>query len=355
MFDYRSRKILSLILVGLILLFAIYVLHNGSIIQNVTRKIRKGIFTTSSTRSYSGRKSLTPTWPYSGPFLNSAPSEAFVTFSNNNPEYLALLTNVLDTVHLFSTRPIIAYGVDVDLDLDTVKYPRLIKRRLSQKDCGPSIYFCKIYAIVESQVDYGIYIEADTLVNWNVDILFDVLHRWPYPLPLAPRHPDDPNNYLNFLTQFKLGLKNRTTPYIHAHILWNYRAYPFLQRAVNLLRQGQFMGANFDETAINILLWQAKSNHTLCKVDPYVSYLSSYELSEQICKTYCHTAYILIHGAKDPTDMANIIVRLKNHTGSPFVQTPKHGFHYLNETQYTCCYPDSHPSSMHPLLCEHRI
>ncbi|CAF5160114.1 unnamed protein product, partial [Rotaria magnacalcarata] len=198
MFDYRWRKVLPLVLVCLILLFAIHVLHNASIIQKFTAKIQKGTFTISSTRSDSSRKSLTPTWPYSGPFLNSTPSEAFVTFSNNNPKYLALLTKVLDTVHLFSTRPIIAYGVDVDLDLDTVRYPRLIKRRLSQKDCGPSIYFCKIYAIVQSQVDYGIYIEADTLVNWNVDILFDVLHRWPYPLPLAPRHPDDPKNYLNY-------------------------------------------------------------------------------------------------------------------------------------------------------------
>ncbi|CAF4269496.1 unnamed protein product, partial [Rotaria sp. Silwood2] len=91
-----------------------------------------------------------------------------------------------------------AYGINVDLNIDSKKYPRLIKRHLSQKDCGSSIYYCKSYVIVHSQIDYEIYIETDTLVNWNVDILFDVLHRWHYPLPIATCHPDDPINYEHF-------------------------------------------------------------------------------------------------------------------------------------------------------------
>ena len=68
------------------------------------------------------------------------PKEAFVTFSNNNPNYLALFKVLLDSVHAFSTRPIIAFGIDVDLDVDIKQYPRLIKRRIAQKDCGPVRY-----------------------------------------------------------------------------------------------------------------------------------------------------------------------------------------------------------------------
>jgi hypothetical protein len=64
----------------------------------------------------------------SGLRLNKTPSEEFVTFNNNNSRYLALL----ESVHYFSTHPIIVYGIDVDLNIDTKKYPRLIKRRLSQ-------------------------------------------------------------------------------------------------------------------------------------------------------------------------------------------------------------------------------
>ena len=65
------------------------------------------------------------------------PKEAFVTFSNNQPQYLAVLKVLLDSVHAFSTRPIIAFGIDVDLDIDLKQYPRVIKRRISQGDCGP--------------------------------------------------------------------------------------------------------------------------------------------------------------------------------------------------------------------------
>ena len=69
------------------------------------------------------------------------PKEAFVTFSNNAPTYLALLKVLLDSVHAFSTRPIIAYGIDVDLNIDVKEYPRVIKRRIKQSDCGPVIGF----------------------------------------------------------------------------------------------------------------------------------------------------------------------------------------------------------------------
>jgi hypothetical protein len=241
----------------------------------------------------------------------------------------------------------------VNLNLNTTKYPRLIIRRLNRKDCGPSIYFCKIHAIIESKVDYGVHLEADSVVNWNVDVLFDVVHRWPYPYPLAPRHPDDPVNYESFLPQFGLDLKSRTMPYTHAQFSWNYRANPFFKKALRYMRKGHFSGANFDETGINVLLWKIKANHTLCKIDPYFGYLSAYELNEKICKEYCHTAFILIHGTKDPDVLRELFERLKKHAGSPFIQTRNEGFHYLNETQYTCCYPDSKPSSIHPLLCQY--
>jgi hypothetical protein len=285
--------------------------------------------------------------------LKNTPNEGFVTFSNNNPKYLALLTNLLDSVHYFSTRPIIAYGIDVDLNLNISRYPRLIKRRLNRVDCGPSIYFCKIHAIIESKLDYGVHLEADSVVNWNVDLLFDVVHQWPYPYPLAPRHPGDPVNYRGFLTKFGLNLNSRTIPYTHAQYSWNYRAYPFFRQALNYMRKGYFSGANYDETGVNILLWEMKADHTLCKIDPFHSYLPAYESNKKLCKEFCHTAFILIHGSKDATRMRDVFERLKKHVGSPFIQTRDEGLHYLNETQYTCCYPDSQPSPIHPLLCQY--
>ncbi|CAF4305716.1 unnamed protein product [Adineta steineri] len=74
-----------------------------------------------------------------------------------------------------------------------------------------------------------------------------------------------------------------------------------------------------------------------------------------ICHKYCHTAFVFVHGSKKVHEMRTLVERLKQHAGAPFIQTLRHGFHYLNETQYTCCYPDSQRSSIHPLLCEHRV
>ena len=105
--------------------------------------------------------------------------------------------------------------------------------------------------------------ETDDIVNYNVDVLFDVARVWPYPLPLSPRHPDDPKNYHHFMQQH--NVTKITIPYIHGHMVWNYRAIPFLKSLQSLLQSGDFMGANYDETAVNVMLWKAKANHTLCK------------------------------------------------------------------------------------------
>ncbi|CAF2130041.1 unnamed protein product, partial [Rotaria magnacalcarata] len=284
------------------------------------------------------------------------PKEAFVTFSNNQPSYLALLNVLLDSVHAFSTRPIIAFGIDVDLNIDTNKYPRVIKRRIAQSDCGPSVYFCKIHAIVSSNVEYGVLMETDDVVNYNVDVLFDVLHVWPYPLPLSPRHPDDPQNYDIYMKNHNVS--KRTTPYIHAHIIWNYRAIPFLKKLHSLLRQGDFQGANFDETAVNVMLWKAGANHTLCKYDPYHTYGDAYIRWPTItnCSQYCHTAFITLHGCKEHQVSSDLLTTLKANAGKPVIQTfGMGGMKHINDKSATCCYPDSKTSPIHPLLCEHNL
>ncbi|CAF1281544.1 unnamed protein product [Rotaria sp. Silwood1] len=287
--------------------------------------------------------------------ISQQPKEAFVTFCNNQPSYLTLLNVLLDSVHSFSTRPIIVFGIDVDPDVDDKKYPRVIKRRISQSDCGPSVYFCKIHAIVSSNVEYGVLMETDDVVNYNIDILFDVLHLWPYPFPLSPRHPDDPQNYHDFMRQHNVS--TRTTPYIHAHMIWNYLSIPFLTNLRTLLQQGNFQGANFDETAVNVMLWKAKANHTLCKYDPFFTYSEAYLKWPTItnCSNYCYTAFITLHGCKEHNISADLLTKLKANAGKPAMQTfGMGGMKHINDTSVTCCYPDSKPSPIHPLLCEHK-
>ena len=74
------------------------------------------------------------------------------------------------------------------------------------------------------------------------------------------------------------------------------------------------------------------------------------------CTRYCHTAFITLHGSKELKDSSELLVRLKANAGKPALQLPgMGGMRHLNDTSVTCCYPDSKPSPIHPLLCEHSL
>ena len=126
------------------------------IIKSLVDETTPSTSTTSTTTSTTSQKTVPPTTTtatttilQSNQSFNGSdqPKEAFVTFSNNAPNYLALLRVLLDSVHTFSTRPIIAFGIDVDLNIDVKEYPRLIKRRIAQSDCG---------SVIESSVSFGL-------------------------------------------------------------------------------------------------------------------------------------------------------------------------------------------------------
>lgn len=283
------------------------------------------------------------------------PKEAFVTITNSQKNYIELLDVLLDSVHLFSTRPIIIFAIDFDLKINSTRHSRVIIERISQKDCGSTIFACKFLAIISSEVKYGVQLEADSVVNYNIDLLFDMIHLWPYDLPLAPKHPDDPHNYQYYMQQYRV--KYRSIPYMHGTFVWSYRAYPFIRQILTYMQKGAFSDANCDETAMNIMLWKAKANHILCKYDPFGPiYIEKYEQSQSTptCSPYCDGVYLIFHGQKDSLISRNILERLhKLGPNHPFVQTPQ-GLKWLNDTNVTCCHPSAtKPSSLHPLLCEY--
>lgn len=283
------------------------------------------------------------------------PKEAFITFTTSRQDYVELLYVLLDSVHLFSTRPVIVFSIDFDLIINYTRHSRVIVERIPRDECGSNIFTCKLLAMVLSEVNYGVQLEVDSVVNYNIDLLFDMLHVWPYDLPLAPKHPDDPKNYKYYMEEY--SVKHRSVPYMHGTFVWTYRAYPFIRHVLTLMQKGAFMNANCDETAMNIMLWKAKANHTLCKYDPYGPLLiEKYEQpqSTPACLPYCDGVYLIFHGQKDSSTSKNILERLhKLGSHRPFVQTPQ-GVKWFNDTNVTCCHPSAtRPSPLHPLLCEY--
>lgn len=74
------------------------------------------------------------------------------------------------------------------------------------------------------------------------------------------------------------------------------------------------------------------------------------------CTKYCQTVFITLHGSKEYNVSLDLLHRLKNHVGKPAVQLfGMGGLKHINDTSATCCYPDSKPSPIHPLICEHSL
>ena len=283
------------------------------------------------------------------------PKEAFVIFSNGKKHFVDLLNVLLDSIHLFSSRPVIVFTVDFDLMVNRTRHSRLFTERISQNVCGPNIYACKIYAMIASEVHYGVQIDADSVVNYNVDLLFEMLHQWPFDLPLAPKHPNDPHDYKFDMEEHHVS--HRTTPYMHGAFLWTNRSYPFLRTVLMLMQRGAFQNAQLDETAMNVMLWKAKTQYVLCKYDPYgpIS-INKYENSEKIpeCLPHCDGIYLVFHGQKESSVSEQIFQRLqKLGPKRPFVQTP-HGLKFFNDSNVTCCHSSAtRPSKIHRLICQY--
>lgn len=238
-------------------------------------------------------------------------NEAFVTFATKN--YFPLLEVTIASVHEFSTRPIVAYGINDDIPFDNIKYPRLIKRRIDDELMGkwPLIYFEKFNIILQSEVENGIYIESDDIVNYRVDDLFS-LCRFIGKYPLSPIHPEDPNNQSGVMQL--MGVAEKTNPYIHAHIIFSQNCIPFIKQCLDVgLTYKKQINSCWDETVLNVMLWKNNVKNWFAPIyDPYFEYISNYIEDKPIKATGMHNVlYHMFHGCKDVTKAWEILNLLK--------------------------------------------
>ena len=242
--------------------------------------------------------------------------EAFVSFATT--DYFPLLEVTVESIHAFSTRPIIVYGINADVPFDTNKYPRLIKRRID-KPQNVNIYFQKFNCIIQSNVKYGIYVESDDIVNYRIDDLFTHC-RQVTEYPLSPIHPQDPNN--QFRLMGILDVKEKTNPYVHGHIIFSERCIPFLKKCYELAISLGNIGANWDETLLNVMLWKYRvHDYYLPVYDPYFETLSNYLQGTQPTTYSMPVTYHMIHGCKNIHKAQHILEILKENIGMA-IQSP---------------------------------
>lgn len=142
--------------------------------------------------------------------------EAFLAYLTKS--HVNLLEVLLKSIHHFSTRPIIVYSIDFDLKLSANLYPRLKTHRISGSRCGDQIFICKPFLIYNAPIKYGVYVDIDTVVNHNIDVLFDVIKSWNRSHVLAPIHWYDPENTNDYIKRYKI--EKKTVHYVHAGMFY---------------------------------------------------------------------------------------------------------------------------------------
>lgn len=220
--------------------------------------------------------------------------EGFVTFATSN--YFGILEVMIESIHQFSTRPVVAFGINADIPWDTNRFPRLIKKRIDNYE--GDIYAQKARIMLESGINYGVYLEADDIANQGIDILFEWAHAITWH-PLCPVHGWDPNNQDNIMQL--LGVKSKSMPYIHAHVLFAHSCKPFIKEWYEGCVQYDRIAGNADETILNVLLWKYGVTQAVPVYDPFFEAYEGYIRDQHppYRFPFDELYYYSFHGCKD--------------------------------------------------------
>ncbi len=234
--------------------------------------------------------------------------EAFVTFATAN--YFGILEVLIDSIHEFSNRPVIVYGVNATVPFSKERFPRMIKRRIDLKP-GESVYDSKARVIMNCGIKFGVYLDADIVVNKNIDVLFDYT-RMVEKFPLCSIHPQDPNDQQ--VAMDKMGVTEKSMPYIHtAYLVFSDKCMDIIREWYDVSLKYSRLVRHTDETMLNVVLWKHGNTQYLPVHEPFYEAINYYEQGKALpyfpidWKVHCD----MFHGCKDPKFAADILRRLK--------------------------------------------
>jgi hypothetical protein len=217
---------------------------------------------------------------------------AYVTFVNNNSQYLNLLNSTVESIKQFSTYKLLIYFIDCPQSISKeFENEKIIVKHINNTNLS-NVYYYKPYVIIDSiksGLKSGYYIECDDVITPHTDSLYDIAQSLTN-LPISPIHTDFPDIPLD---NFEIcNVKTPSQHYIHGHVCFKNTNIDFLEEWLQLcLKYNNFRNA--DETALNMIYWKYNCiNHYLPIIDPWYE---NFYLDNQ----YKNTAFTF-HGCKDP-------------------------------------------------------
>ena len=292
--------------------------------------------------------------------------EAYVSYVDGNPDspYVDMATELIKSVHYFSTRPIVVFvfGEFVPNVWTPKRFPRLVVLQSGGLPQENYIYrsfnFNKIRAILLSKVKHGgVFLEADSWILPGADALFDTVQKHieenRYPFPLLPLH------YMN-VTSKSSGIGNsiwwsrycpdpakpcpkQTMKFAQSLPIWNHRSLEFFGRwlgrhfrdqllspvivegflVAEELRVGDVME---DDELLNIGLWEDGAVRQLCQFDQTPSSLEPLLAWHNGTCESCRDAdgdprfyqdgspsvFLTVHQAKNSTESAEYLEHIRS-------------------------------------------
>mmetsp|Transcript_31427 Transcript_31427/g.73396 ORF Transcript_31427/g.73396 Transcript_31427/m.73396 type:complete len:458 (-) Transcript_31427:48-1421(-) len=258
---------------------------------------------------------------------------SYIAIKGNESHVGAEMDLLLQSVHRFSSRPIILvnFGEFVPESWTPETYPNLLL--MHARPCRNPVLFNlnKLRATIFTMVRTGIVVDADQFLNSGFDRMFartaeEVTADYPYPImPVhwTSRDPESFDGYQDYAFHFKdpAGAPKPTMRWGHAHPTFTFHAIPFMAKwtlraiAPHRSQAPQWFakeGWMEDEDVLNVGLWSEGATKQWCKFDiPFPSDFDLY-LTQGSWKTkYNDTkwfpqgiplAFYSAHAAKIPAE-----------------------------------------------------
>lgn len=239
-------------------------------------------------------------------------SEGYVTYVDDNPQYLQLVDILVESILSFSTRSIEVFSINCDYKHSS---DRVLNQRINIKEKNfTTICYSKLYSSINCSFDYGIQLDSDIIITDKLDILFEKTKEVEE-TPLCPIHPSDPNDQ-DWLMNY-LGVKVKTQPYVHASsYIFSNSCKPFLQECYDLSQKLMSIGYTpsfHDETILNTMLWKYKSEKYVDCYDPYFELFLNHSTKHTHGYGWMENInFYTCHGIKDPTFAKSVLTDLQN-------------------------------------------
>lgn len=226
---------------------------------------------------------------------------AYVTFVNNDLNYMNLMKSTIRSIEAFSKYPIIVYLVDIPEETSPFHSTEKCILRYIKNPGLQNVYYFKPYVIIDSikqGLKSGYYIESDDLLTPTGDSIqkfTETLDKY----PISPIHERDVPISSHFM--HNLGVFTKTQHYIHAHVLFKNTNLEFLEDWMSGCNRSY--GECWDETVLNCMYWKYKlENHYLGLIDPFYKFFYS--------DPTLYKNVITIHGCKEPVEHAAILDKM---------------------------------------------